>query len=67
MTCDLFEKIQEKENRGKIQMNKSVQLFKKSWPFFHYTFYTPTIEKLSFHIAHVIILGSLECGNTKCD
>ena len=30
-------------------------------------FYTPTIEKLSFHIDHVGIICSMECGNTKND
>ena len=25
-----------------------------------------TIEKLSFHLDHVIIIGSMECGKTRC-
>ena len=31
---------------------------------FHDKMYIPTIEKLSFHIAHVRIIGSMEYGNT---
>ena len=29
--------------------------------------YIPTIEKLSFHLAHVIILGSMEFGKNRND
>ena len=32
---------------------------------FHNKLYTTTIEKLSFHLACVRILGSMECGNTR--
>ena len=30
-------------------------------------FYIPTIEKLSFHLDHVSILGSMKFGKTKND
>ena len=30
-------------------------------------FYIPTIEKLSFHLARVRIIGSMECGKTIND
>ena len=29
--------------------------------------YIPAIEKLSFHISHVMIIGSMEYGKTKND
>ena len=29
--------------------------------------YNPTLEKLSFHMDYLQILGSTECGNTRCD
>ena len=32
---------------------------------FHNIFYIPKIEKLSFHISHVRIIGSMECGKTR--
>ena len=32
---------------------------------FHNKFYIPKIEKLSFNIDHVRILGSMKCGNNK--
>ena len=28
-------------------------------------FYIPKIENLSFHISHVRIIGSMECGKTR--
>ena len=34
---------------------------------FHENIYIPTIEKLSFYLAHIRILGSMECGNTIND
>ena len=34
---------------------------------FHELFYIPTIEKLSFHLAHVRILASMEFWNTRND
>ena len=34
---------------------------------FHEKNYSPTIEKLSFYLAHVRILGSMECGKTRND
>ena len=30
-------------------------------------YYIPTIEKVSFHLGHVRILGSMEYGNTRND
>ena len=32
---------------------------------FHEKHYIPTIKKISFHIDHVRILGSMECGKTR--
>ena len=32
---------------------------------FHDIVYIPTIEKLSFHISHVRIIGSMECRKTR--
>ena len=34
---------------------------------FHVFFNIPTIEKLSFHLSHVSILGSMKCGKTRND
>ena len=34
---------------------------------FHEKYYIPKIEKLSFHLAHVRILCSMEFGNTRND
>ena len=34
---------------------------------FHVKIYIPTIEKLSYYLAHVRIIGSMECGKTRND
>ena len=34
---------------------------------FNEKFYIPAIEKLSFNLAHVRIIGSMECGKTRND
>ena len=34
---------------------------------FHSIFCITIIEKSSFHIDHVRIFGSVECGKTRCD
>ena len=34
---------------------------------FHEKIYIPTIEKLSFNISGVMILGSMECRKTRHD
>ena len=33
----------------------------------HTNIYIPTIEKLSFNLVHVRIIGSMECGKTRND
>ena len=32
---------------------------------FHDNFYMTTIEKLSFYLVHVRIIGSMECGKNR--
>ena len=34
---------------------------------FHENFYIPAIEKVSFHLARVRVIGSMECGRTRND
>ena len=38
-----------------------------SYRFFSWIFYIPTIEKLSFNLVRVRILGSMEYGKTRND
>ena len=59
--CD---NIQDNYNKEKIMLN-NVFLHKKVIDDFHNKSYIPTIEKLSFHLARVRILGSMECGKTR--
>ena len=64
-TCELFDNIQDKDKRGRIMTNKCFVLFKEVIDVFHEIFYIPTVEKLSFHIAQVRILDSMECENIR--
>ena len=61
-TCDLCDKIIDKDKRGIIKAK--MFLYEEIIDFFDEFFYIPTIEKLSFHLAHVRIIGSIECGKT---
>ena len=35
--------------------------------YFHKSFYIPAIQQFSFHLPHVRILGTNDCGNTLCE
>ena len=66
-TCELCDKIIERYNIGRTVANKWFVLHEEVIDVFHDKFYNPTIEKLSFHIYHVRILGSMECMKTRND
>ena len=63
--CELCDNILDKYKRGRIMVNKCFVVHEKVIDVFHENFYIPTIEKLSFHLDHVRILGSMECGKTR--
>ena len=46
-------------------VKKRFVILKEDIDVFHKIFYIPTIEKLSFHISHVRIIGSMECRKTR--
>ena len=46
-------------------VKKCFVLHKEVIGVFYEKFYIPTIEKLSFHLANIRILGSMECGKTR--
>ena len=46
---------------------KCFVLHEKVIDIFHEKCYIPTIEKVSFHLTHVRIIGSMECGKTRND
>ena len=48
-------------------VNKCFVLYEEVIDLFHEKYYIPTIEKLSIYLACVIILGSMEFGNTRND
>ena len=64
-TCELCNKIQDKEEIGKMMENKYVVLHEEVIDIFHNKFYIPTIEKPSFNLSRVSIPGSMECGKTR--
>ena len=57
--------IIEKDKRGIIMVQIFVVPHEEVIYVFHEKNYIPTIEKLSFNLAHVSILGSMECGKTS--
>ena len=65
--CELCDTIPDKENKGRTMAKKCFVLHEEVIDVFHEFFYIPTIEKLSFHLAHVRIIGSMECGKTIND
>ena len=62
--CGICENILDKDKRG-IIMVTIFFLHKEVIDVFHEKNYTTTIEKLSFHMAHVRIIGPVECGKTR--
>ena len=64
---DLCDIIPDKDKRGIIMSNNCFVLHEEVIDVFHVFFNIPTIEKLSFHLSHVSILGSMKCGKTRND
>ena len=56
-TCELCDNILDKYKRERIMVKKCYVLHEEVIDVFHEKFYIPKIEKLSFHIAHVRIIG----------
>ena len=54
---DLCDNILDKYKRERIMVKKCYVLHEEVIDVFHEKFYIPKIEKLSFHIAHVRIIG----------
>ena len=63
--CELCDDILEKDKRGRINAKKCFVLHEEVIYVFHEKNYITTIEKLSFNLTHVRIIGSMECGNTR--
>ena len=56
--------MQDKDKRGIIMANNCCVLHEEVIYVFHEKNYIPTIEKRSFNLVHVRILGSVECGKS---
>ena len=63
--CELCDIIPDKYKKSIIMLKKYFVLHEEVIDVLHEMFYTLTIENVSFHIAHVRILGSMECGKTR--
>ena len=62
--CDLCDIIINKYKKGIIIVKKYFSFMRKLYMSFM-IFLVPTIEKLSFHLSHVRILGSMEWGKNR--
>ena len=64
---ELCDKKLDKDKKGRLMAKKGFVLHEEVIDVFHEKYYIPTIEKVSFHLAHVRILGSMEYGKTRND
>ena len=63
--CGLCDIIPDKDKKGRIMVKNCFVLHEEAMNFFHEEYYILTIEFFSSHLAHVRILGSMECGKTR--
>ena len=61
--CGFCDIIPDKDTKGRIMVKKCFVLHEEVIDVFHEKIIT-TIEKLSFHLAHVRIIGSMEYEKT---
>ena len=54
------------DNSTKIYTRKDIVMTETTIYDFHTSFYTPSIQKLAFHLPHVRILGKNHCGAMLC-
>ena len=66
-TCELCDNIQDKDKRGLFMAKKCSVLHEEVIDVFNEKIYIPTIEKLSFHVSYVRIIGSMVLGKTRND
>ena len=66
-TCNLCSNIQDIRIEKQLWKSNVFLLTRKLSMSFMKLFHIPTIEKLSFHIAHVRILGLMEYRKTRND
>ena len=64
--CNLCDIISDKDKKDRIMEKICFVFHEEVIDVFHQK-KIPTIEKLSFHLAHVMILGSMEYGKIRND
>ena len=52
---------------AKLYTRKELVMMETSITDFHTNFYIPLIQKLAFHLPHVQIIGTNNCGKTHCE
>ena len=67
IVCESCDIIPDKDNKGIIMLKNVFVLRGEVVDCFHENDYILTKEKFLFHLAHVRILGSIECGKTIND
>ena len=63
--CELCDSILYKDNKGRLTVKKCFVLHEEFINVFHEEYFIPTIEKLSFHLAHIRSIGAMECRKTR--
>ena len=63
--CELCDIIPYNDKKVRIMVKKCFVPREEVIYLFREKLYIPTIEKLPFHLDHVRILGSMECGKTR--
>ena len=66
-SCELCDKIIYKGKKVILTVNKSFVIHEEVIYVFHEKYDIPTIGKLSFHLDHVRIIGSMEFARTRND
>ena len=60
--CSLCNDEPNETKRGKVHKRKMLVLKERIIAEFHKNFYKPVIQKLAFHLPHVRMLGTNNCG-----
>ena len=63
--CHKYKQDTASEQSTKIYTRKELVMMETTISNFHTSFYIPEIKKLVFHIPHVQILGTNQCGDSR--
>ena len=63
--CYMYKQESSSDKYTKIYTRKELDMMETTISDFHAIFYIPSIQKLDFHLPHVRILGTNNCGEMK--